>query len=340
MGTPTQPDLRVDYLGLRLSGPVVASASPLTRTVETMLALQEAGASAVVLPSLFQEEVEAEELAALDLMDVGDGFAEFDSAPLSEVDTSGYGPDSHVRLVEEAKDSLSVPVIASVNAERPGGWARYATLMADAGADAIELNPYAVNADPRQSAADVEDRYLRIIEEVKGAVGVPLAVKLSNNYLSLSHFARRARDAGADGLVLFNRFLGPDIDLDELQVVPKVALSTPDELRLRLRWIAILRSQLPELSLGATGGVHSASDVIKALLVGANVAMTTSAVLTHGPGLIATLLRDVHAWLVEHEYESVRQLTGSMRADSVENPGEYERAQYVQAITTWPTHRP
>ena len=331
------PDLSVDYLGMRLSGPIVASASPLTRTPASMRALEAAGASAVVLPSLFAEEAEAEELALMDLADLGDGFAEFDSAPLADVDTSGLGVDAHVRLVSEAKAALAIPVIASVNGHRPGGWARYAHLMADAGADAMELNLYAVNADPSIGAGELEARSLRVIAEVKAAVDIPLAVKLSTDYLSLAHFAVAARDAGADGLVLFNRFLGPDIDLDDLTVVPRVELSTPQELRVRLRWIAIVRDVLPQLSLAATGGVHSAHDVIKALLVGANVTMLASALLHHGPAQIDRLLADVRAWLAAHDYDSVRQLTGSMSAGAVPNPGDFERAQYVRAITSYST---
>lgn len=342
MSTPTTvtgPDLRTTYLGLELSGPVVVSANPLTRHIDSLLDLERAGAAAVVLPSLFQEEVEAEELEAMRLMDVGDGFAEFDSAPLSDVDTSGLGTDRHVRLVAEAKAHLKIPVIASVNGVQPAGWTRYGKILADAGADAVELNLYGVNTDPREDSAAVERRYLEIIETVKSAIDVPLAVKLSQNYQALSNFAVRAKDAGADGLVLFNRFLGPDIDLEEFRVVPRVALSTSAELRLRMRWIAILRSQVPQLSLAATGGVHTAEDVLKTLLVGADVACVASTVLQQGPSAIAGLLQGLGAWMSQHDYDSVHQLCGSMSSSSVDNPGEFERAQYVQAITTWTPDR-
>ncbi|WP_116113473.1 dihydroorotate dehydrogenase-like protein [Austwickia chelonae] len=342
MSTPTtvaDPQLGTTYLGLKLTSPVVVSANPLTQHVDSLAELERAGAGAVVLPSLFQEEVEAEELEAMRLMDVGDGFAEFDSAPLAEVDASGLGTDRHVRLVAEAKAALKIPVIASVNGSQPGGWARYGKILADAGADAMELNLYGVNTDPRLDANAVEHNYLTIIESVKSAIDVPLAVKLSQNYQSLSNFAQRAKDAGADGLVLFNRFLGPDIDLEEFKVVPRVALSSSAELRLRMRWIAILRSQMPELSLAATGGVHSPTDVLKTLLVGANVACVASVLLQQGPHVLTQLVDGLRAWMVERDYASVEQLCGSMSSSSVDNPGEFERAQYVQAITTWTPDR-
>lgn len=338
--TSAGPDLSTTYLGFTLSAPVIASASPTTRTVNSMRALEKAGAAAVVLPSLFQEEVEAEEMAVFDLMGLGQEFVEFDSAPLAEVDTSGLGADRHVRLVREAKDALTIPVIASVNGTHAGGWPRYAKLLADAGADAIELNLYGVNTDPSLDANAMESQYLSIVETVKSVITIPLAVKLSQNYMALSNFARRAMDAGADGLVLFNRFLGPDIDLEEFQVRPKAGLSTPEELRVRMRWIAILRSQLPELSLAATGGVHSAEDVIKSLLVGADVACVASALLQRGPSAVTELVEGVRAWMTEREYDSVQQLRGSMSLRSVDQPGEFERAQYVEAIKSWSTTDP
>lgn len=333
------PDLKTEYLGLRLNTPIVVSANPLTRHVDSMLELQQAGAGAIVLPSLFQEEVEAEELESMRLLDVGDGFAEFDSAPLAEVDASGLGTDRHVRLVAEAKAALSVPVIASVNGVQPGDWARYGKILADAGADAVELNLYGVNTDPNVDAREVEDRYLTIIETVKSAIEVPLAVKLSQNYQALSNFAVRAQSAGADGLVLFNRFLGPDIDLEEFKVIPRVALSTPAELRLRTRWIAILRSQMPQISLAATGGVHSTEDLVKTLLVGANVACVASALLQRGSEALSEMVSGLESWMAAGDYTSVEQLCGSMSSAAVDNPGEFERAQYVHAITTWTPDR-
>ena len=325
-------DLTCTYLGLELAGPIIASCSPLTGEVESALALQEAGAAAVVLPSLFAEEVEEEEFLVADLLDTGDAFAEFNSAPLPAANLDDLGPERHVRRVAATKEALSIPVLASVNATRPGSWGRYATMLVDAGADALELNLYSVAADPAVDAAQIEETYLDVIESVRAAVQVPIALKLSPYFSSLSNFAPRAIEAGVDGLVLFNRFYGADINLDDLELTPKLSLSTSDELRLPLRWIGILRAQLPEISLAATSGVHTGADVAKALLVGANVACTTSAVLKHGPGHIRAMLADLNTWLTAKDYESIEQLRGSMSAASVPNPGEFERAQYMKVI--------
>lgn len=327
-------DIATRYLGLELTGPVIASCSPLTGQLESLLALQQAGASAVVLPSLFQEEVEAEELAAADLMDTGEDFAEFASAPVMGIDLDNLGVNRHVNLVEKARQALNIPVIASINGTRPGDWARYAQVMQDAGAHAIELNLFSVNADPHESSADAEQRYLTIIEQVKAAIDVPLAVKLSQHFTALSYFAAQAEQAGADALVLFNRFYGADINLDQLEVESRLQLSTPDELRYPLRWIGILRAQRPDMDFAATSGIHTGSDVLKALLVGASVACTASAVLHDGPAKISAMLDQLGQWMDERGYESVDQLRGSMSAAGVEDPSEFERAQYMKVITS------
>lgn len=328
-------DLTTRYLGLELSGPIMASAGPLTGTLDGLRALEDAGASAVVLPSLFEEDVIEEELHLADLLDDGEGFAEFASAPLSEA-AADYvlEPERHVRLVERAKAALGIPVIASVNAAHPGSWERYATILVEAGADAIELNMYSVAADASESAADVESRKLDIVSAVRAAVTVPLTVKLSPFYTSVAHFAAAVVGRGADGLVLFNRFYAPDIDLDTLTVRPALTLSESDDLRLPLRWLGILRPQLPETSLAASSGVHTGADALKALLVGADVACTTSSVLRRGPGHVASMLAEVREWLEANEYESVRQLRGSMSAASVPDPAGFERAQYRAIVTT------
>ncbi|NLT54986.1 MAG: dihydroorotate dehydrogenase-like protein [Actinomycetales bacterium] len=328
-------NLSTNYLGLTLSGPIIASAGPLTGRLDSLCELEDAGASAVVLPSLFEEEVVAEEMSLHAALEQGtDSFAEAqDFFPPSEL--GDVGPDRHLRLVEEAKRALSIPVIASVNATRPGSWSRYAALMADAGADAIELNIYAVEADPTRSAADVEARFQDVVGEVRAAVSVPLAVKLSPYLSSLAGFAAGVVAAGADGLVLFNRFYAPDIDLESLTVQPRVELSTSHELWLPLRWLAILRPQLPGTSLAATSGVHTVADVAKALLVGADVACTTSAVLRHGPDHVSTLLDGLTAWLEQNEYESVDQLRGSMSAAGVADPSAFERGNYIRALSSY-----
>jgi dihydroorotate dehydrogenase (fumarate) len=328
-------DLTSTYLGLSLSGPVIASAGPLTGRIESLLQLEAAGASAVVLPSLFEEEVVAEELSLHEALEQGtNSFAEsLDYFP--STDFYDVGPQRHVRLVAEAKRRLSIPVIASVNATRPGSWTSYATMMADAGADAIELNVYAMATDPTRGAAEVEASYLDLVRDVRAAVDVPLAVKLSPYFSSLPHFAAAVVQAGADGLVLFNRFYQPDLDLRTLEVRPTVDLSVPAELRLPLRWLAILRPQLPGTSLAATSGVHSARDVVKALLVGADVACVTSAVLRHGPEHVHTVLDGLRAWLRDNEYESVSQLRGSVSSAGAQDPAAFERANYVKVLSSY-----
>lgn len=326
------PDLTTSYLGLPLSGPVIASAGPLTRTLDGLKALQNAGASAVVLPSLFEEDVIEEELRLADLMETGDQFAEFASPPTPLASVPELGAVRHLRLLEGAKKSLEIPVIASLNATHHGSWERYARMAAEAGADALELNLYTVAADPTENAAEVEARQLEIISSVVDSVDLPLALKVSPYYSSFAQFAAAASRAGARGLVVFNRFYAPDIDLDTLQVEPKVSLSTSDDLRLSLRWIAILSAQLDRTSLAATGGVHRWQDVTKALLVGADVACTTAAVMTHGPDAITGMLDGLRTWMVRNEYESVDQLRGSMSAASVPNPSAFERSQYREIV--------
>ena len=326
-----RPQLATSYLGLPMSGPLIASASPLTGRIDTLLELEAAGAAAVVLPSLFEEEVLSEESQLDELLDAGEDFAEFSGGPLPEIDQPDLGAGRHLRLVEQAKAQLKIPVIGSLNATRPGSWQRYAAQLADAGADALELNLYSVAADPMLGAAEVELAHLAAIEAVRIAVDIPLAVKLSPFYSAMSRFASLAVDAGADGLVLFNRFYAPDLDLDRLAVFARAELSEPDDQRLALRWLGIVRGQLPEVGLACSSGVHSGTEVIKALLVGADVACTTSAVLRRGPDAITQMLAQTEHWLTEHEYTGVDQLRGAMSAAAVPDSSAYERAQY-QAV--------
>ncbi|MFZ0530883.1 MAG: dihydroorotate dehydrogenase-like protein [Propionicimonas sp.] len=326
------PQLATTYLGLSLSGPLIASASPRTGDIESLLELEAAGAAAVVLPSLFEEEVVAEEAELADRLAVGDDFAEFSGSPLPELEQPQLGAGRYRWLVRQAKAQLTVPVIASLNATKPGSWQRYAEELAEAGADAIELNLYSVAADPGKSATEIELEHLAAIEAVKIAVDIPLAVKLSPFYSALSRFAALAVDAGADGLVLFNRFYAPDIDLSRLQLQARADLSQPDDQRIPLRWLGILRSQLPGVALACTSGVHSGAEIIKALLVGADVACTASAVLRNGPKVITTMLAEAEAWLADHEYTGVDQLRGSMSLTSVEDASAYERAQYAAVL--------
>ncbi len=327
--------LESEYLGMTLRSPLVASPSPLTGKLDTLLRLDEAGVGAVVLPSLFEEEVENEALTLYDRMEAGAGVFGEATDYFPDVDLDHLGLERHILLVEEATARLSVPVIASVNGRSAGGWVRYAQELVTAGARAIELNMYDVAVDPDQSAQEVEDGYLALVRAVREAVTVPVAVKLSPYFSSFAHMARGVVDAGGDGLVLFNRFYQPDLDLTTLDVTPRLELSRPGELRLPLRWIAILRPQLPQTSLALTSGVASGADMAKGLLAGADVVMTTSEVLRQGPERAASLLAELVEWIQANEYESVGQLRGSVAQHAVDDPGAYERAQYQRVLSSW-----
>jgi dihydroorotate dehydrogenase (fumarate) len=328
-------DLTTTYLGLRLRSPIVASASPLTGSLDTVRAIVDAGAAAVVLPSLFEEEILREEVELNRALEAGsEHFAEaLDYFP--DIPDIAHAGERYAADLARIKAAVDVPVIASLNATSTGGWVRYAGVLVDAGADAIELNLYSVAADPDCTAADVEEERLAIVADVRACVDVPLAVKLSPYFSSMANVARRVVHAGADGLVLFNRFYQPDIDLEALEVVPRVDLSSPWELRLPLRWIAILRPLLPEASLAATSGIASGTDAAKAIAVGADVAMMTSAVLRSGPGQITAAIDGLQRWLDEHDYHSAAQLRGSMSYATSAEPAAFERANYVKVLHSW-----
>jgi dihydroorotate dehydrogenase (fumarate) len=331
-------DLSTRYLGLELRSPLVASPSPLTRDPDSAARLVEAGAAALGLPSLFEEEILEEEIELNRSLEAGsDQFAEaLDYFPAIS-SYAGTG-DQYLDRLRRIKTQVAVPVIASLNASTPGGWVRYARLMQEAGADALELNLYHVAADPSKTAIDMEARDLDVIGAVRAAIDIPLAVKLSPYYSAFAGFARRVVDAGADGLVLFNRFYQPDLDLESLDVVARLELSRPSELRLPMRWIAILRPQLPPgVSLAATSGIHDGTDAIKALMVGADVTMMTSALLRQGPGHIHRVEAEILAWMAERDYESVAQLRGSASQAAVEDPSAFERANYRNVLHSWTT---
>ncbi|MCU0268226.1 MAG: dihydroorotate dehydrogenase-like protein [Acidimicrobiales bacterium] len=327
-------DLSTRYLGLTLRSPLVASSSPYTGRLDTLRRLEAAGVGAVVLPSLFEEQLEAEELG-IDAMlgQVADVFAEAQSF-FPELQDYNTGPDRYLTLLEQAKSELSVPVIASLNGSSVGGWVRYAAMLERAGADALELNVYRLAADATKSGAEVELEVLDLVRAVRDAVSVPVSVKLSPYWSSLAAFAEQLVQAGADGLVLFNRFYQPDLDLESLEGVPRLVLSTPDELRLTLRWVGILHGQV-RASLAATSGVHRAEDALKVLLAGADVAMMASAILHEGPEHVATVEAGVRAWIAEHGYTGVEQLKGSASYHSGPNPTAYERANYAQTLSSW-----
>lgn len=327
-------DLATTYLGLRLRSPIVASASPLTGKLETMAELQEAGVGAAVLPSLFEEQIEHEALDIHELLEhATHSFGEA-TTWFPELDSYNTGPDAYLEHIRAAKAALEIPVIASLNGVSTGGWVRYARLCEQAGADALELNVYAVEVDPSTPAADVESRTTALVREVRASVSVPLAVKVGPFYSAFAHMAQRLSDAGADGLVLFNRFLQPDIDLETLEVAPWLPLSSPVELRLPLRWIAILRGRV-EVDLAGTTGVHDWQGALKLLLAGANAVLVASALLRRGPGVVRELLVGIEAWMVEREYESLRQLQGSLSQASCPDPAAFERGNYMRALTSY-----
>lgn len=327
-------DLSTTYMGLKLKNPIVASASPLSRDIPNVRAMEDAGISAVVLYSLFEEQISHETAEVDHYLSYGtESFAEaLDYFPEPEI--YHRGPDEYLDHIRRLKSTVDIPVIASLNGASSGGWTRYAKLMVDAGADALELNVYHIPTDPTISGAQVEQLYLDILSEVKQQVSVPVAVKLSPFFSSLSNMARQLDKAGADGLVLFNRFYQPDFDLDNLDVVSNVILSTPMAARLPLRWIAILYGRI-SADMAATSGVHTAEDVLKMLMAGANVTMMCSALLKNGIGHAWRVLEQVENWMDEHEYISISQLQGSMSQASCSDPSAFERANYMRALNTF-----
>lgn len=328
------PDLRTTYLGLELANPLVPSASPLGQRTETLRALQDAGAAAVVLPSLFEEQIEHDEIQFTGAFESGaESYAEA-LTYLPELADYTTGTDAYLRHLEESVSELEIPVIGSLNGISLGGWVEHARRIEEAGAAALELNVYFIAADPDETGAAVEQRYVELVEAVRARCTLPLAVKIGPFFSSVGDMARRIVDAGADGLVLFNRFMQPDIDLDLMTVDPTLHLSEPDELRLPLRWIAILHGRV-DCSLAATTGVHSASDALKVLLAGADVAMMASALLRHGPERLAAVLADLDAWLGERGYESIDQMRGAMSQRHVPNPVAFARANYAHLVASF-----
>ncbi len=324
-------DISTSYLGLRLRSPLVASASPLSRDLDGIRRLEDAGASAIVLYSLFEEQLRHEEVSLDYHLAAGtESFAEsltyFPQA--SEFQT---GPEGYLNHIRKAKKATSIPIIASLNGSTLGGWTKFAGQIEKAGADAIECNIYYIPTDPKVTAGDIEQTYLNILKAVRASVTIPVAVKLSPFFSNMANMAQRLDEAGADALVLFNRFYQPDIDLEELEIRPNVLLSTPQALRLPLTWIGILYGRV-KVGLAATGGVHGAEDVIKLLMVGANVTMMCSALMRHGVNHLRHVERELRDWMESHEYESVAQMQGSMSQLKCADPGAFERAQYMHAV--------
>ncbi len=321
-------DLSTRYLGLQLRNPLVVSASPLTAYATALQQLESAGAAAVILPSLFEEQILRSDHRATS----GPAALEMGVQPsMSDYNT---GPDGYLRNVELAKKSIEIPVIGSLNGHSRGGWTRFATLIEQAGADALELNIYFVPIDIQTTSQEVEDRYIEVIQAVRAAISIPLAVKVGPYFASLPHFAQRVVQAGANGLVLFNRFLEPEFDIDNFAIRPHLELSEPKELRLSLRWIGILHQQLP-LSLAATSGIHDATDVIKALLAGADVAMMASVLLRHGPSRISDMLVGLNRWLEAKKFATLDDVRGLMSRNMYGEPKEFERANYMEALASY-----
>jgi dihydroorotate dehydrogenase (fumarate) len=328
------PDLHTSYLGLPLRSPLVASAGPFTGQLDRLVELELAGAGAVVLPSIFEEQIEHETAEIDRLYTVhGESFHEATSF-FPEVDEYGSAIDSYLELIENAKMAIDIPVIASLNGANIGGWVKYARLLEGAGADALELNLYTVAADPDISGASLEAEHLELVALVAEEVDVPVAVKISPYYSSVSSFVVGLQRSGAAGVVMFNRFYSPDLDLETLEVAPRIVLSTPEELRLPLRWIGILREHLT-MSIAGSTGVHSGFDAAKLILAGADVAMTTSALLHHGPAHLRTVEAQLCDWMVEHDYESVSQMRGAVASHAAADPAAYERANYIGNIATY-----
>jgi dihydroorotate dehydrogenase (fumarate) len=327
-------DLRTRYLGLELANPIVPSASTLSSRIDNLKRLQDAGASAIVMQSLFEEQIEHDELQIHRMLETGANSNPESITHFPELEDYNTGPDEYLRHLEACKKELGIPVIGSLNGASEGGWIRYAKLIQDAGADALELNVYFIAADPDESGWQVERRYLDLVSAVHDSVSIPLAVKIGPYFSSLANMARQLVEAGADGLVLFNRFLQPDIDLESLEVDPTLHLSTSDELRLPLRWIGILHGRV-ECSLAATSGVHTAEDAIKLLLAGADVTTMASALFRHGPEHLSTVLAGVREWLDEYGYLSVEQLKGSVSQANVADPTAFARSNYMQMLVNF-----
>ncbi|MFZ5809354.1 MAG: dihydroorotate dehydrogenase-like protein [Chloroflexota bacterium] len=327
-------DLSTSYLGLKLKNPLVAASSPLSQKVETAQQLDQAGVSAIILYSLFEEQILRESLKLHE--DLTRGTDQFAEALSYFPDYGQYsiGPESYLKHLASLKKAVSIPVIGSLNGITDGGWVEYAQKIQDAGADALELNLYNLVTDTELTADEVEGEYLRLVSHVRNSISIPLAVKLSPFFTALPHFAKRLSECGVNGIVLFNRFYQPDFDLENLEVVPHLVLSNSHELRMPLRWIAILYGRVG-VDFALTSGVHTAEDMLKALMAGAKATMVTSAFLQQSPQYASTMLRDFEQWLVEHEYTSVSQMIGSMSQKAVADPAAFERANYMKVLSSY-----
>lgn len=327
-------DLTTRYLGLSLKNPLVASASPLSQKVETVQEMEDAGIAAVVMYSLFEEQIIKDSLRLHD--DLTRGTESYGEALtyVPEIGRYSIGPEAYLNQLSKLKQSVNIPVIGSLNGVTTGGWVDYARRIEDAGADALELNLYYLATDPDVTGLELEENCCAVVRDIRQRLNIPLAVKLSPFFTALPHFASRLVEAGADGLVLFNRFYQPDFDLETLEVVPNLVLSTSTDLRLPLRWIAILYGRV-QTDFALSSGVHSGEDVLKAMMAGASVAMIASELLQNGIARIGAILREVQAWMEEREYVSIAQMKGSMSQQHVADPASFERANYMRTLSSF-----
>jgi dihydroorotate dehydrogenase (fumarate) len=327
-------DITTTYLGMKLKNPLVASASPLSEKVETVKKLEEAGIAAVVMYSLFEEQIIHESLELDHFLSLGEYSSSEAVTYLPEAGRYVLAPDVYVDTVKKLKQAVNIPVIGSLNGVSTGGWIKYAKKIQDAGADALELNIYYLPTDSGLASDELEKAYVTLVSDVRKSVKLPIAVKLSPFFTSIPNMARRLVEAGADGLVLFNRFYQPDLDIESLIVTPNLVLSTSQELRLPLRWIAILYGHM-QADFALTTGIHTPEDVVKAVMAGANVAMMASELLQNGVGRVAEIQAGLESWLVEHEYDSIQQMRGSMSQKAVGEPGAFERANYMKVLSSF-----
>src|SRR6266702_5850059 len=327
-------DLTTTYLGLRLKNPLMASASPLSKKLDRVRRLEDTGATAIVMYSLFEEQITHESYELDHYLNRGTETYAESLSYFPDLDSYNVGPEPYLEHLQRVKEAVSIPVIGSLNGISSGGWVEYAHKIEQAGADALELNIYYLPTDLNLSSAELEEVYVNLVRDIRAKVKLPIAVKLSPYFTALPNLAKRIVAAGADALVLFNRFYQPDFDLEELEVVPNLVLSTSNELRLPLRWIAILYGRI-QVDFALTSGVHTAQDVLKAMMAGANVAMMTSTLLENGVGRIMHILNDLQEWMEEHEYESIEQMRGSMSQQAVTEPAAFERANYIKALNTF-----
>lgn len=333
------PDLTTTYLGLHLKNPLVVSASPLSKKVDVACRLEDAGAAAIVMYSLFEEQITHESYELDHYLSRGTHSYAESLSYFPDLDHYNLGPEPYLEHLHRIKQAVDIPVIGSLNGISSGGWINYARKIEQAGADALELNIYYVSTDPDLSSAELEETYVKLLQDVRATVRIPIALKLSPFFTALPAMAKRFVDAGANGLVLFNRFYQPDFDLEALEVVPHIELSTSHDLLLPLRWIAILYGRI-NADFALTSGVHTAHDVLKAMMAGASVTMTASALLASGTSRLTSILDDLRQWMEEYEYESIATMKGSMSQRAVADPAAFERANYMKALNSFNLYLP